>query len=72
MVGRYFMKKISLIVPCYNEETCLPAFDREISKVVEGMQGYEFEILYVNDGSKDNTLKEIRQISERRDRKSVV
>ena len=30
------MKKISLIVPCYNEETCLPAFDREISKVVEG------------------------------------
>ena len=60
------MKKISLIVPCYNEETCLPAFDREISKVVEGVQGYEFEILYVNDGSKDNTLKEIRQISERR------
>lgn len=60
------MKKISLIIPCYNEESCLPAFDGEIAKVVEKMQGYEFEILYVNDGSVDGTLPLIRGFSEKR------
>ena len=54
------MKKISLIIPCYNEEGCLPAFDSEIAKVVERMPEYEFEILFVNDGSVDGTLPLIR------------
>ena len=57
------MKKISLIIPCYNEESCLPAFDREIAKLVEQMQGYQFEILYINDGSADGTLAMIRRFS---------
>lgn len=60
------MKKISLIVPCYNEESCLLAFDREIAKVVEQMQGYDFEVLYVNDGSADGTLAMIRGFSQNR------
>lgn len=60
------MKKISLIIPCYNEESCLAAFDREIAKVIEQMPEYEFEILYVNDGSADGTLAMIRGFSQSR------
>lgn len=60
------MKKISLIIPCYNEEGCLPAFDSEIAKVVERMPEYEFEILFVNDGSVDGTLPLIRGFAEKR------
>lgn len=57
------MKKISLIIPCYNEESCLSAFDKEITRVIEKMGNYEFELIYVDDGSKDGTLKMIRQFS---------
>lgn len=61
------MRKISLIVPCYNEEVCLPVFDLEIARIVERMKEYEFEILYVNDGSKDKTLQVVRQLSQERE-----
>lgn len=60
------MKKISLIIPCYNEESCLPAFDTEIAKTVEQMPEYEFEILYVNDGSSDGTLKLLQEFAGNR------
>lgn len=60
------MKKISLIIPCYNEEACLPAFDSELEKVMDRMREFEFEILYVNDGSRDGTLKVVRELSRKR------
>lgn len=60
------MKKISLIIPCYNEGACLPVFDQEMARIVSQMQDYEFEILYVNDGSTDNTLEEILELSKKR------
>lgn len=60
------MKKISLIIPCYNEEECIPIFDQEMAGIIERMQEYEFEILYVDDGSKDKTLQVIRQLSRDR------
>lgn len=60
------MKKISLIIPCYNEEECLMAFDEEMNRVIEQMGAYEFEIIFVNDGSKDNTLDIIKKLSEKR------
>lgn len=60
------MKKISLIIPCYNEEECLNVFDEEMNNVVEQMTEYEFEVIYVNDGSKDRTLEIIRQLKEKR------
>ena len=52
------MKKelISLIVPCYNEENVLPIFKKALLDVIEKMSDYEFEILFINDGSKDQTL----------------
>lgn len=48
------IKKISLIIPCYNEGASLPLFDQEISKIVAQMNSYEFEIIFIDDGSKDN------------------
>lgn len=60
---------ISVVVPCYNEEEVLPLFYDEIVKVSEDMQekygGLEFEFLFINDGSKDGTLKLLREYSER-------
>lgn len=56
------MKKISLIVPCYNEEEALPYFYRETTKVLAGMP-YEYEILLVNDGSKDKTLDIMKELA---------
>ena len=61
------MKKISLIVPCYNEEACLHAFAKEADRVIAQMPDYTFEILFVNDGSKDNTLQIIRELAGQKD-----
>lgn len=55
------MKKISIIVPCYNEEETVQIFNEEIKKVISN---YEYEIIFVDDGSSDNTLKIIKNISE--------
>lgn len=54
---------ISIIVPCYNEQEALPHFYREAAAVLRGMDcGYE--LLFVNDGSKDGTLAELKRLSE--------
>lgn len=54
---------ISVMVPCYNEEESLPLFRAEICRVMEQMSGYEFEVIFVDDGSKDKTLSVIRSIA---------
>ncbi|NFR85891.1 MULTISPECIES: glycosyltransferase family 2 protein [unclassified Clostridium] len=51
------MEKISIVVPCYYEEKSLPLFYEKINEVSKKMNKVEFEIILVNDGSKDNTLK---------------
>ena len=50
------MKLISIVVPMYNEEKVVPLFFAEINKVLETIKQYQFEIVVVNDGSKDQTL----------------
>ena len=50
------MKKLSIVVPCYNEEEAIPFFYEEIDKVSKSMKN-DFEFIFVNDGSKDNSLK---------------
>ncbi|MSC84097.1 glycosyltransferase [Eubacterium sp. am_0171] len=49
-------EKISLIVPCYNEEEVLPYFFEEFKKTAGQLAEYELELLFVDDGSKDSTL----------------
>lgn len=57
------MSKISIVVPMYNEQESLGILYRELNRVTETMPGYEFEYLFVNDGSKDATLDEIRTLA---------
>ena len=61
------MKKISLVVPCYNEEEVIELFYKEIQKVKKGFDNVLFEIIFVNDGSSDNTLKLMRELSKNDD-----
>ena len=56
--------KISLIVPCYNEEASLSSFYRELNTVSASMPEYEFEYLFIDDGSRDNTLSIIKNFSK--------
>ncbi|RST79664.1 glycosyltransferase [Blautia sp. SG-772] len=59
------MKKlVSLIVPCFNEEDSLPIFYDEVTAVMGKQEKYEYELLFVNDGSKDGTLKYLRKIGK--------
>ena len=61
------MKLISIVVPCYNEQEVLPLFYAEITKVMaqikEKHSDTEFELLFINDGSKDETLKKLRELA---------
>ncbi len=54
---------ISLIVPCYNEEEMVPIFYKEAKKVLEAMEA-DYEILFINDGSKDGTLEVLRKLNK--------
>ncbi len=55
------MEKLSVVVPCYNEQETVKIFYREVSQVLESMN-VEYEILFINDGSKDNTLSELIEL----------
>ncbi len=60
--------KISVVVPCYNEEESLPIFYKEINKISKEMESVNFEFLFINDGSKDKTLSILRDLSKKDDR----
>lgn len=65
--------KISIVVPCYNEEAALVFFQKEIDRVSqELMPDITFEILYIDDGSKDNTLQEIHHLAEQDERVKYI
>lgn len=63
---------ISLIVPCYNEEEALPFFYEAVTKVADEMKEYEFEYLFINDGSKDKTLELLRSFAEKDKRATYI
>ncbi len=62
------MKKISIIIPAYNEEESLPILYERLNTLMESMNNYEFEILFVNDGSKDKTIEIIKELREKDNR----
>ena len=66
------MKKISIIIPAYNEEESLPYLRERLDKLMEEMNDYEFEVLFVNDGSKDKTIEIIKQYREEDNRYCYV
>lgn len=58
------MKKISVIVPCYNEEESISLFYKEISKLIKKMKDVTFELIFIDDGSKDKSLDIIKKLSK--------
>lgn len=58
------MKKVSLIVPCYNEEEALPLFYDAVSNVMNSIN-YDYELLFIDDGSKDRTLSILKELSQK-------
>ena len=58
-------KKVSILVPCYNEEASIARFYDETKTVINALTNYEWEILFINDGSRDHTLDIIDSLYER-------
>ena len=56
------MDKLSVVVPCYNEQEALPIFYNEIIKVAADLNQLEFEFIFINDGSKDKTYDLINDV----------
>lgn len=59
------MEKIGVIIPCYNEEESLPLYYKEMSRVMEEMKNVTFELLFINDGSKDQTLSVLKDLAKK-------
>lgn len=57
-------KTVSIVVPMYNEQDTITALYEELDRVSAQMECYEFELLFVNDGSTDRTLPMIRELAE--------
>ena len=57
------MQKLSIIVPCFNEELSIPLFYTAVTDVLDSLES-DYEIIFVNDGSKDNTLNVIKKIAD--------
>ncbi len=71
--GKRQKHKITAVVPCYNEEAVVELFYEEISRVAAKMQEKaEFEFLFVNDGSKDQTLAVMKKLREKDSRVKFV
>ena len=66
------MSLITIIVPCYNEEEALPIFYDEFNKVASEMSEENFELLLVNDGSKDNTLSVMKNFAAKDERVKFI
>lgn len=65
-------RKVSIMVPCYNEEAVLEQFYARTSAVARGLPDYDFEFLFVNDGSTDRTFSILRALREKDPRVSYV
>ena len=66
------MKKISILIPCYNEEESLPSFYETLCPIVNSLSNFNWEFLFINDGSKDQTLQIIKQLKIKDSRISYI
>lgn len=64
--------KVSLIIPCYNEEEALLPLYEELVKVTGSLENYDFEFLFVDDGSKDKTLEVLKEFAKKDDKVKYI
>jgi len=62
---------LSVIVPCYNESEMIYSFYDSLKRVLEGLKGFEYEIIFVDDGSSDDTFAKLSQIFRQNARVTV-
>ena len=55
---------VSILIPCYNEEESLPHLYREVRNIIDANNDYNWELFFINDGSKDNTMAIIREMAK--------
>lgn len=65
-------KKLTILIPAYNEEAVLPMLQKRLVSLADGLPGYNLEFLFINDGSRDNTMQIIRDWAEQDARVSYV
>jgi glycosyltransferase involved in cell wall biosynthesis len=65
-------KTITILIPAYNEEEVIYQLYSRLTRVIESITGYNFEILFVNDGSKDNTVEILKNLGKKDRRISLV
>lgn len=58
-------KKLSIVVPCYNEEANLSILYQELERVAKTIEGYEVEYVFVDDGSTDATMRILKEMAEK-------
>lgn len=66
------MKKISVIIPMYYEELVAEECHKRMTNVLKSIDNYEYEIIYVNDGSKDKTLEILEEIAKNDENSKIV
>jgi len=66
------MKKISILIPCYNEEASLPLLYPQLVKLMDEHTDYQWELMFINDGSTDGTLQLLRQMRDQDQRVNWV
>lgn len=66
------MEKVSLVVPCYNEAEVLPYFYEEFCKIASKLNSFYLEVIFIDDGSHDETLNLIKSFSEKDTRVKYV
>lgn len=66
------MKKVSLLIPAYNEEKVLPLLFKRVKSIIDNINQYEWEVLFINDGSKDNTLAVLYSLRNQDNRINVL
>lgn len=69
---RISMKRIDIVIPAYNEEAVIGLFFEKVLSVIDGIKHYAFNLIVVNDGSRDNTLPLLLAARERDPRIEVV
>lgn len=65
-------KKVSILVPCYNEEKSLPVLYEQLKQLMDGHQEFEWQVLLVDDGSKDSTLQVCKTLWQTDDRVAYI
>ncbi|MCI6793315.1 MAG: glycosyltransferase, partial [Mollicutes bacterium] len=66
------MKLVTIVTPCYNEEKTIPIFLSTLDPILSSIEGYKFQYLFVNDGSKDKTLEVLEEAYSKRDDITIV